>query len=158
MSRFAARIAGSVVGVLVAIAPYTTRADEAIEEETPAVDCPDALRGSTVSAKEIRYGVSLEFATASKALVPGLRRHVRDLEAYLSKHGNLADPAAQEPVRRIKVELHNTATGARVTLEASRAADIFDLRVLGEQFEDAWKESTCGPESSMPSSGRDLQT
>lgn len=167
MTRLDAKFAGAVTAVMIVIAPYSVRADDLhpdYPEDTEdtdgssAADCPDALRGSTVSARSIRNGVSLEFSTASKALVPGLRGHVRDLEAFLSEHTELASNPATGTSTRIKVAFSNTTTGARVTLEAEKPADIIDLRALGEQFEEAWKMSACGPETSMPSSGRDLQT
>lgn len=158
------KIVGSLVGAIaIAIAPATSLAQLGPElprsegSEPTGEDCPEPMRGSTVSASAIDRGIALDFETETRAQVGGLRLHLRYLAAILQQHSTahaVGDTAAAA-MPPLEILVNDIAAGARMTMRATHAEDVAALRALGEELEEVWVTSPCAPEMSMPSSGRD---
>lgn len=149
-TRTAKNLLAAVVVVVAAPASSVAQGEASGNGE----DCPEPLRGSTLSTEEVRSGIVLIFETATRAQVDGLREHLRELATALEEESGAAQ-AGPTPVPTLEAKVSNTATGARLTLRTPLARDVPELRAVGRDLEEAWPSSPCAAGMSMPSSGRD---
>ncbi|HUS27364.1 MAG TPA: hypothetical protein VMZ53_02615 [Kofleriaceae bacterium] len=125
--------------LLVAI-PHTSFAGEPTDDE-----CPEAFRGASISAGDLRDGVTLTFTTEHTRILQ-LRSELRSVATALEQKGTeMQTSSYEEDVEfpPVDLEVFDVDGGARVSVRASRPRDIPELRVLAKSFEKYWSTSTC---------------
>jgi hypothetical protein len=126
-----------LVALLLVTAPHIAYAGED--------DCPEAFLGASISATEIRDGVTLTFTT-EHTRITRMRDELRSVATLLEQKGTEVQTASYEEdvaFPPVDLEVFDVEGGARVSVRASRPRDIPELRTLATSFERFWATSKC---------------
>jgi hypothetical protein len=116
--------------------------------------CPAAMRGVDLSLRPIAGGVALEFTSARRRQVPGLREQLREAAFAVEQYSkvsvrmlNIADSENSAPhVPPLDISVSDVGAGARVLVRTQRARDMPELIELARTFERMWSGSDCNEE------------
>jgi hypothetical protein len=130
-----------LAALLFVAAPHIARADE----PPPSDECPEAFMGASITASEIRDGVTLTFTT-EHARIAEMRDELRTVATLLEQKGTEVQTASYDEdvaFPPVDLEVFDVEGGARVSVRASRPRDIPELRTLAKSFEQFWATSRC---------------
>ena len=116
--------------------------------------CPTAMRGVDLALRPIPGGVALEFTSARRRQVPGLREQLREtafaVEQYSKASVRMLDVADREGspphLPPLDISVSDVGAGARVLVRTQRARDMPELLELARTFERFWSGSDCNEE------------
>ncbi|HTL36552.1 MAG TPA: hypothetical protein VL326_25640 [Kofleriaceae bacterium] len=129
-----------LAGLLLVAAPHTGYADD-----ESGTECPAAFRGASITASDIRDGVTLTFTT-EHARITQMRDELRSVATLLEQKGTEVQTASYDEdvaFPPVDLEVFDVEGGARVSVRASRPRDIPELRTLAKSFEHYWETSQC---------------
>src|SRR5690606_25575885 len=76
----------SVAGTSLAQGPMEGPPPETMQQEPEVVQCPEFIRGSKLTVKNVKDGVALDLTTTVTANIPMLRQLTRDFVAAVEQH------------------------------------------------------------------------
>lgn len=112
-------------------------------------DCPQFVRGSTLSTTEIDGGVQFTITTTMAGHVQRLRAMIHHAAGYLESGepaASSARSAEQMPQARpapLEITVSDVSGGASVKVTARHQVEVRTLRAQAKQLEQLWSSDEC---------------
>lgn len=154
MTRLDRRVLGTTLVLVMSVAG-TSWAQETMEgpppetlpQEPEVVQCPEFIRGSKLTVKDVKNGVALDLTTTVTANVPMLRQLTRDFVAAVEQHveaqAKSATVAPDERLPPLDMTTKDIEGGAQLIVRAKNAEDVATIRSEARDVEAAWATSEC---------------
>lgn len=141
----------TIMGFLGALAIPAVSSAQRAQPEDSQLECPDIMRGLSLSVRDVKGGIELDITTPQRERVAEVREEARAAATELEKRSK-ASPSTKtmstsldtEPqLPPMTIQVRDIATGVRVTVRPDRTSDLDMIRRGGRGLQDFWTGANC---------------
>ena len=122
------------------------------DDDQQQTECPEFVRGSTLSVKKVDRGVQLTIATPRPKNVRLLRAMTYQAAGYIESQQRAPsseDDTVQEGLPPLDLTVADIAGGARVSILAVNKSDVAMVREQANKLQQLWRFNVCVNGSQM---------